>query len=95
MEEFVKEIDEQKEWKDEKLDKLKWNEPLSEISLPWEERFREHQNEVEENLITMKECRETLENEFEKASEKLNKLHNECLQANEHERDFLQIERER
>lgn len=34
-------------------------------------------------------------NEFEKASEKLDKLHNECVQAIEHERNFLQNEIER
>lgn len=34
-------------------------------------------------------------NEFEKASEKLDKLHNECVQAIEHERYFLQNEIER
>ena len=34
-------------------------------------------------------------NEFEKAGEKLDKLHNECVQAIEHERDLPQNEIER
>lgn len=34
-------------------------------------------------------------NEFEKASEKLDKLHSECVQAIDHERNFNQCERKR
>lgn len=34
-------------------------------------------------------------NEFEKASEKLDKLHSECVQAIDHERNFNQREKER
>lgn len=34
-------------------------------------------------------------NEFEKASEKLDNLHSECVQAIDHERNFSQCERER
>lgn len=34
-------------------------------------------------------------NEFKKASGKLDKLHSECVQAIDHERNFNQCERER
>lgn len=77
----------------------------------WNKEYNRHllsKEEIEKMAATLPEKLDKLEwieplnkislssvNEFEKASEKLDKLHSECLQANEHEKDFHQNERER